>query len=389
MERAMPTSSFFELFSLALIEALTEREQSFVELRYGVASGEPHTLEQVAQTFSLSRERIRQVLARCLRKIKSRGKRELRRGETTGACASLLLYIEQACQPDKPGYIERIMTFAQDCLPYLPQRTYAFPLLTSLLFNKEKAEPVMTELLTAYAEKTAEQALQVKVEKLDLVFNRLLSGTLWPPRVQRDAHHIQNLVDRHLERTVSSNGLGITGSFFSQKLSRDVHARSLLEIQMLQCLEAAEVVEYYQEQPFLVTEQAYGEERTYCPDILVLLKDGRGVLVEVNSWTHMALQKNLIKYETLRIFCIKNGLGLLITDGRRTFKEIRQHAIPPVFQKALLDAIAQSQTQSLSWSEYQALRDQHSASWMDFLAVVLANRLAWSLLPFTLRRRAF
>ncbi len=110
--------------------------------------------------------------------------------------------------------------------------------------------------------------------------------------------------------------------------------------------------------------------------------------MEVNSWTHMALQKNLIKYETLRIFCTKNGLGLLITDGRRTFKEIRQHAIPPVFQKALLEAIAQSQTQSLSWSEYQTLRDQYAASWMDFLAVVLANRLSWSLLPFTLRKSA-
>jgi hypothetical protein len=159
-------------------------------------------------------------------------------------------------------------------------------------------------------------------------------------------------------------------------------------MQMLQCLEAAEAVEHYQEQPFLVTEEAYGEARTYCPDILVLLKNGRGVLVEVNTWTHMALQKNRIKYETLRIFCIKNGLGLLITDGRRTFKEIRQHEIPSAFQEALLSAIGQSSTQSLSWEEYQVVRDQYAASWTDFLAIVLANRLDWSLWPFTLRKNA-
>jgi RNA polymerase primary sigma factor len=64
MEMKVAETSFLELFSLAVEEALNDREQSFVELRYGIASGEPHTLEQVAQVFSLSRERIRQVLER-------------------------------------------------------------------------------------------------------------------------------------------------------------------------------------------------------------------------------------------------------------------------------------------------------------------------------------
>ena len=68
-------TSFLELFSFVLGDALTEREQSFVELRYGLVSREPYTLEQVAQVFSLSRERIRQVLERSLRKIQHRGKR--------------------------------------------------------------------------------------------------------------------------------------------------------------------------------------------------------------------------------------------------------------------------------------------------------------------------
>src|SRR6266700_4315642 len=104
---SVPNTSFLELFSLALSEALTEREQSFVELRYCIVSAEPHTLEQVAQVFSLSRERIRQVIERSLRKIQHRGRRDLRQDRTSGACASLLRYVEQFCKFDEPGYLER------------------------------------------------------------------------------------------------------------------------------------------------------------------------------------------------------------------------------------------------------------------------------------------
>ncbi|MBV9229231.1 MAG: hypothetical protein JOZ18_07950 [Chloroflexi bacterium] len=382
----MSDTSFLELFSLALGEALAEREQSFVELRYGIASGEPYTLEQVAQVFSLSRERIRQVLERSLRKIKHRGRRDLKQGKTTGACAALLGYAEQMCKPDEQGDPERIMMFALEELPYLPQQTYAFPLLLSLLFNEADAKPIMTELMRIHAEATAGQRHHAKVEKLARECTRLLSDTLWPRHIQKGMDRLHNFIDTHLERTVPADSSGNAGSFLSQKMNREIAYRSQLEMQMLQRLEAAEEVEWYQEQPFLVTEEAYGAKRTCRPDILFVLKDGRGAIAEVNLWTHMALQKNLIKYETLRIFCVKNGLGLLITDGRKTFQQIKQHPIPLTFQRALLDAITQSQTKSLTWKEYQAIRDQYAASWMDFLAIIRANKLIWSLQPFTLKK---
>jgi Sigma-70, region 4 len=382
----MPDTSFLELFSLVLPEALTEREQAFVELRYGIMSEEPYTLEQVAQVYSLSRERIRQVLERALRKIKHRGRRDLKLGKTAGACASLLQYVEQICKLDEPGYLERLITFSQEELPYLPQQAYAFPLLLSLLFNEAEAESMKTELMRIYAEVTVEQRLHAKTEKLAMECIRLLSDIHWPRHIQRGAHLFRHFINTHLERTVPPDSSGKVGSFFSQKMNRDIAYRSQLEMHMFQRIEAAEEVEQYQEQPFLVTEKAYGENRTYRPDILLLLKDGRIAIIEVNLWTHMALQKNLIKYETLRIFCVKNGLGFLITDGRKTFQQIRQHPISLPFQRALLGAITLSQTKSLSWKEYQTIRDQHTASWMDFLAIILASKLIWSLQPFTLKK---
>lgn len=48
---------------------LTEREMQIFELRYGLTDGDPRTLEKVAKTFGVTRERIRQIEAKVLWKI--------------------------------------------------------------------------------------------------------------------------------------------------------------------------------------------------------------------------------------------------------------------------------------------------------------------------------
>lgn len=55
--------------SLAL-ETLTKREEEVLQLRYGLIDGQPRTLEEVGQAFSVTRERIRQIEAKALRKLK-------------------------------------------------------------------------------------------------------------------------------------------------------------------------------------------------------------------------------------------------------------------------------------------------------------------------------
>ena len=42
-----PDDNFSEYFTLAQAEALTARESHILDLRYGFANGDPHTLEQV------------------------------------------------------------------------------------------------------------------------------------------------------------------------------------------------------------------------------------------------------------------------------------------------------------------------------------------------------
>jgi RNA polymerase primary sigma factor len=49
---------------------LTERERSVIEMRFGLNDGKDHTLEEVGQQFGVTRERIRQIEAKALRKLR-------------------------------------------------------------------------------------------------------------------------------------------------------------------------------------------------------------------------------------------------------------------------------------------------------------------------------
>ncbi|RJQ34149.1 RNA polymerase sigma factor RpoD [Candidatus Parcubacteria bacterium] len=53
-----------------VISDLTPREQKILEMRFGLADGVAHTLEEVGQEFGVTRERIRQIEAKALERIK-------------------------------------------------------------------------------------------------------------------------------------------------------------------------------------------------------------------------------------------------------------------------------------------------------------------------------
>ncbi len=53
-----------------VLDTLTERERQVLNLRFGLADGYPRTLEEVGKQFSVTRERIRQIEAKALRKLR-------------------------------------------------------------------------------------------------------------------------------------------------------------------------------------------------------------------------------------------------------------------------------------------------------------------------------
>jgi RNA polymerase sigma factor (sigma-70 family) len=53
-----------------LLSALDDRERQILRLRFGLDQGEPRTLEEVGEHFNLTRERIRQIEARAMSKLR-------------------------------------------------------------------------------------------------------------------------------------------------------------------------------------------------------------------------------------------------------------------------------------------------------------------------------
>jgi RNA polymerase primary sigma factor len=54
----------------AVLQLLKPREEQIIRMRFGVGDGRDHTLEEVGKRFSVTRERIRQIEAKALRKLR-------------------------------------------------------------------------------------------------------------------------------------------------------------------------------------------------------------------------------------------------------------------------------------------------------------------------------
>lgn len=55
---------------IGVLDSLTPREEKVLRLRYGLDDGKPRTLEEVGREFNVTRERIRQIEAKALRKLR-------------------------------------------------------------------------------------------------------------------------------------------------------------------------------------------------------------------------------------------------------------------------------------------------------------------------------
>lgn len=53
-----------------LIDTLSAREKDVIRMRFGLDAGKPKTLEEIGNVFSVTRERVRQIEARALHKLR-------------------------------------------------------------------------------------------------------------------------------------------------------------------------------------------------------------------------------------------------------------------------------------------------------------------------------
>jgi len=64
------TSSGLKEATDGILDQLTEREAKVLQMRFGIGMNTDHTLEEVGKQFDVTRERIRQIEAKALRKLR-------------------------------------------------------------------------------------------------------------------------------------------------------------------------------------------------------------------------------------------------------------------------------------------------------------------------------
>ena len=55
-----------------LLESLNDRERQVIRLRFGLEDGKTHTLEEIGDELNVTRERVRQIEARAMEKLRSK-----------------------------------------------------------------------------------------------------------------------------------------------------------------------------------------------------------------------------------------------------------------------------------------------------------------------------
>ena len=63
-----------------ILSTLSQREERVIRLRFGIGDGCPRTLEEVGAIFNVTRERIRQIEAKALRKLRHPSRSKKLRG---------------------------------------------------------------------------------------------------------------------------------------------------------------------------------------------------------------------------------------------------------------------------------------------------------------------
>ena len=274
-------------------------------------------------------------------------------------------------QPHEVGIAARCGQLVSIDLPHLKARTAA-DLVFALLGVSQLQRRTYAVAVETYIEHERELAEEANAKaRRHEAFAVLLENAFWPDNVLRQSAPLPSAVPK---RPGKENSI----VFWSHKLDRQVMCDSELERHVFLQLDDHPLVASFLEQPLALDYQHLARIRTYFPDALVKLVDGRTLLVEIKPATQMGLAENVAKWRAAFQFCRARGYGFLVTDNRCTLSQVLDRHIPPGFEKRLGAALRKGH---LDWPTCKRIRDEERARALDLTTFVLRNRLVWTLSP--------
>ncbi|MEV6242453.1 TnsA endonuclease N-terminal domain-containing protein [Lentzea sp. NPDC051838] len=340
--------------------------------------GEGTTLAAIGERYGITGERVRQRQTRALRTLRTREPGKVFRAwdHVHGALLAALTGDDGVLDPDL------VLSFVDLAVPLAPQseatRAVAALCGCSTAEGQELAVRVKEVAQRRETERLAELREEKWLGRLNARVQFLVENTDWPAGAEEPllGH------DLHPLRSPRADGRGESGEWFARSLNRDVSFESGVELWFVQRLDASTLVRTFCEQPLAIPYRLYGNERTYYPDFVVDLADGRRLVVELKaSAVDFALYENVVKFAAATDFCRARGWGFAATDGYRTPADLLRKEVVAAKEDAVVAAVQGGVT---DWPSIRALMLRHHITHAELAALVLRHGWCWHTQPYRL-----
>ena len=344
---------------------LKDREREVFLKLYALWDSREWQHEEVADDLCLSRERIRQLEMKVFKKL---GYRKKQASAPAGRLYALLTGNRPQAGTDKESLALHLHDFHATHLPEWDKARFFRFAEHFLKVNK----------LADILKKTQKdrQAVRKPKDKLEHIYGQII----WPQTVIY--HPEPGLHSFSPQRTIQpeqDNGISVTGEYFSAKLQRMVFYESALEKTFFKAVEQSPNVPAYCEQPFTLSMEFNGKTFSYTPDILLQLKDGRRVVIEIKPLAHMVDTEVQRKFQHLSDYCREQGWGCLLTDGKHDLPYLSLYPSNPAFEQALLQALAANRR--LTNGYIRSLQKEHGANSLHLARCILRHDLSYRTYP--------
>jgi len=358
----------------ALMEVLPWRQRRICSLRFGFDGESPHTLEEVANEFAVTRERIRQIIDSSIRRLRS-----------AAASNSSLLALDRVLGQDPAQWPARAWLQTAHRERHIHRQAEAQLLLAVKGLSWRDARRTIGSYLREQTGRVeaareghrSEEGRAKAAVRATALVDRFVAHVLWPSTTKP----LPDLSAFSRQRHLPAQTLGKAGYFDSGKLKRPVQYESLLELSIFEAFEMASTVISYQEQPLQVDVTIDGLSFRYTPDVVIHLDDGRAVVIELKPPHMLGLFDGWLRWASLARWCGEAGLGLLVGSPRFTVIDLLHTPCNPRLRAEVLRAIDAA---PVSWRDYRQLAVACNAQMTGLASVAVRETLDWRLVPFRL-----